>query len=407
MSIWRQLYGSLSGGWKTHGPAAIAGAGAFDSDSPYEAVTAQTALRLSAFWACLNLRAETIGSLPLHLRDAKKNVIRDHPLYSVLHDRPNSMQTAPEFWSMQTAHVDMHGNAISVITRRQRDKSVISLEPVSNPESVALDQRKSGAWYYKIGDEEFPSDDILHLRGFSMDGMRGLPRIDIGRHILQAQLQANDAALRAFKQGLKVGGFFKVDQNLNEPELLAFQSRLNAYGLPENAGKWMTLLKGMEPVGGAEFKVKPVDAELLSSRHFGVEEICRLMGVPPQLIGHVDKASSWASSLENVNLYYLLYSLQPTFVRSEASMRARLLSSSDRAAGVAPKFGIQGLLRSDMKTQWQFFASALQNGYYNRNEVRDLLERAEIEGGDEYTIQLNMGKLGAEKDETEDAGSTV
>ena len=68
MSIWRQLYGSLSGGWKTHGPAAIAGAGAFDSDSPYEAVTAQTALRLSAFWACLNLRAETIGSLPLHLR---------------------------------------------------------------------------------------------------------------------------------------------------------------------------------------------------------------------------------------------------------------------------------------------------------------------------------------------------
>ena len=160
-------------------------------------------------------------------------------------------------------------------------------------------------------------------------------------------------------------------------------------------------------MGGAEFKVKPVDAELLSSRHFGVEEICRLMGVPPQLIGHVDKASSWASSLENVNLYYLLYSLQPTFVRSEASMRARLLSSSDRAAGVAPKFGIQGLLRSDMKTQWQFFASALQNGYYNRNEVRDLLERAEIEGGDEYTIQLNMGKLGAEKDETEDAGSTV
>lgn len=405
MSIWRQLYGSLSGGWKTWGPQTIAGSGAFDSaDSPFESVTADTALKLSAFWACLNLRAETIGSLPIHLRDDKKQVVRDHPLYSVLHDRPNSMMTAPEYWSMQTAHVDMHGNAVSVIQRRTRDKSVISLEPVADPNSASMHQRKSGAWFYQIGDEKFDADDILHLRGFSMDGLRGLPRIDIGRHILASQLSSNDAAMRAFKQGLKVGGFFKVEQSLNEPELQQFKARLDHYGLPENAGKWMALLKGMEPVGGAQFHVKPSDAELLGSRHFGIEEICRLCNVPPQLIGHTDKASSWASSIEHINLFFLMYSLQPTFIRSEASIRAKLLTSSDRARAIAPKFAIQGLLRSDMKTQTLMFASALQNGYYNRNEVRDLLDRAEIEGGDEYTIQLNMGKLpGVEKDETEDA----
>lgn len=403
MAIWRPFYSALRGGWKTWGPNTIAGVGAFDSsDSPLPSVTGDAALKLSAFHACLNLRAETIGSLPLHLRDAKKNVLRDHPLYSVLHDKPNAMMTAPEFWSMQTAHVDMYGNAINIITRR-RDKSVISLEPIPDPEAVKMDQRKSGAWYYTIADEDFSADDILHLRGFSMNGMRGIPRIEMGRHILGAQLAANDAALRAFQKGLKVGGFFEVEQNLNEPELLEFQQRLNLYGQPENAGKWMTLLKGMKPVAGSQFSVKPVDAELLESRYFGIEEICRLCAVPPQLIGHTNKASSWASSLENVNLYYLMYSLQPTFIRSEASIRHKLLSPDDRARGVQPKFGIQGLLRADMKTQFAFFASALQNGYYNRNEVRDLLERGEIEGGEEYTIQLNMGSLPGGENENQDA----
>lgn len=394
MSIWRSLYGSLRGGWRTWGPESVAGAGAFDSgDSPTETVTAAAAMRLSAFWACVNLRAETIGTLPIHLRDKAKNVLTDHPLYSVLHDRPNSMMTAPEYWSMQTAHVDMHGEAISVITRRVRDKSVISLEPVSAPNEVEMQQRKNGSWFYDIGGEKYESDDILHLRGFSTNGLRGTPRIDIGRQILAAQLSANDSAMRAFKQGLKVGGFFEMADNFQEGQALEWQKILNDYGRSENSGKWLTLLKGMKPIGGAEFRMKPADAELLSSRHFGIEEICRLMGVPPQLIGHTDKASSWASSIENINLFYLMYSLQPTFIRSEASIRAKLLTADDRARGHAPKFAIQGLLRSDMKTQFAFFASALQNGYYSRNEVRDLLDRGEIEGGDEFTIQLNMGKL--------------
>lgn len=350
-------------------------------------------MRLSAFWACVNLRAETIGTLPIHLRDKAKNVLTDHPLYSVLHDRPNSMMTAPEFWSMQTAHVDMHGEAISVIERRVRDKSVISLEPVAAPNEVEMHQRKNGSWYYDIGGEKYESDNILHLRGFSTNGLRGTPRIDIGRQILAAQLSANDSAMRAFKQGLKVGGFFEMADNFQEGQAQEWQKILNEYGRSENSGKWLTLLKGMKPIGGAEFRMKPADAELLSSRHFGIEEICRLMGVPPQLIGHTDKASSWASSIENINLFYLMYSLQPTFIRSEASIRAKLLTADDRARGHSPKFAIQGLLRSDMKTQFAFFASALQNGYYSRNEVRDLLDRGEIEGGDEFTIQLNMGKL--------------
>lgn len=391
MSIWRQLFGSIAGGWKTYGPNAIAGPGAFDSDatSLYDSISPESAMRLSAVYACMSLRAETMGSLPLHLRNEKKEIVKDHPLYTVLHDSPNSMQTAPEFWSMCNAHVDMYGNAISVVERR-RDKSVVSLEPV-DPRFVTLSQLKSGAYEYKIGDtDKYPPESILHLRGFSMQQNWGLPRIEIGRLILAGQVAANESAQRAFRQSLKVGGFFSVEQNLDTSQLLEFQQRLNTYGLPENTGKFMTLLKGMKPIGGAEFRMKPAEAELLMSRYFGIEEICRLFNTPPQLIGHSDKASSWASSLEQVNLFFLMYSLQPSIIRTEARIAKTLLTPDDRAQGIVPKFSIQGLLRADLATRQAFYASALQNGYYNRDEVRDLEDRGTIDGGDVYTVQLNM-----------------
>lgn len=391
MSIWQRI----KGGWKTYGPNALIGNGAFstDDDSPFGSVSLADALNLSAYVACLNRRCETIGSLPLHLRDGEKNLLKDHDLYSVLHESPNAMQTAEEFWSLQTANVDIHGNSCSIIERRTRDNSVISLEPIFDTEMVTLHQRKSGAWYYRVGKEEYEPNRILHLKGMSVDGFWGLSRLAMGRQILQAQLTANDFAMRQFKNGTKIGGFFEMDRDPNDGKVKEFQERMEKYSRAENSGKWMMLLKGMKPIGGAEFRAKAIDAELLNSRMFGIEEICRLCNVPPQLIGHSDKASSWASSLEHINLFFLMYSLQPTFVRFEGRIRKSLLTSRDKTLGLEPKFAIQGLLRGDLKARQAFYASALQNGYYNVDEVRDLEERAKIPGGNVYRVQTNMAAL--------------
>lgn len=394
MSIWRRVLGSIRGGWKTHGPGASSVDGAFSSDEDYDQfVQAECALRLSAFWACVNLRAETVGSLPLHLRDKNKNIIREHDLYDVIHNSPNSMQTSPEFWSMMTANVDMHGNGYSEIVRRS-NKSIISLEPPIPVDEVELMQRKSGRYYYKVGQtREIEIENMFHMKGFAIEGFLGISRLEAGRQILSSQISANKSAQIAFKQGLKVGGFFEMEQNLDDPQLEKLKSRLAEYGKSENGGKWMTLLKGMKPVAGASFRVKPAEAELLASRYMGIEEICRLLATPPQLIGHSDKASSWASSLEQVNLFYMAYGLQPGLVRTEQRIVKSLLSISDRAKGIEPRFAMQMLNRVDMKSKLAFYASALQNGYYNRNEIRDFEERAGIEGGEKYTVQLNMADL--------------
>jgi HK97 family phage portal protein len=395
MSIWARI----KGGWKTWGPNAAAGdAGFASSDAPSDVnVNPETAMRLSAVWACMHLRAETIGSLPIHVRDGDKKVVKDHPLYAVLHDSPNAMQTAPEYISMQTAHVDMYGDGLSTVERRSNG-SVISLEPFAYPPEIALKQGTRG-WYYETPDgEKFDAKNVLHQKGFSMDGRRGLSRLHVGRAILAAQISADKAAMTAFQNGMKVGGFFKQpvnQQGMTPAQAIEFKNRLDTYARAENAGKGMLLPPGVEPVGGENFRMRPADAELLSSRYMGIEEICRLFNVPPQLIGHTDKASSWASSIEQINLFFLMYSLQPTLIRDERRFTKTLLTTADRARGLEVKFSLGGLMRADAQTRSAFYASGLQNGWLNRNEVRDLEDRVAIDNGDEYTVQLNMGQLGA------------
>lgn len=391
------VFSRIFGGWKTHGPGSIAGPGAFDApgDSISAAVSAETAMRLSAVFACVSLRSEVCGTLPLHLRDGKKKVIKDHPLYRILHRSPNAHMTAPEFWSLAFANIDMKGNSVSIIERGSK-KSVIALNPV-DPDHCKVEwaNKSQSRKKWTINGEEFNDDDILHLRGFSMNNGWGDPRLDIGRQILRSQLTANQSALLAFKQGLKVGGFFLNEgtRDLNTTDLSSFQERLNHFGQPENAGKWMNLPRGLKPIAGTEFSVKPSDAQLLESRYFGIEEICRLFNVPPPLIGHTSKASSWASSLENLNLHFVTYSVQPTIIRAEASIEKKLFGPDDFAKGVEAKFSMQGLLRGDTKARQSFYTSGLQNGYLCQNDVLDLEDRPGIgPEGDIYRVQLNMAQ---------------
>jgi HK97 family phage portal protein len=400
MAIWNSVQGvwsRIAGGWRTYGPGVPAGTiGAFADDGMgnlFESASDANVQRLSAVWACMSLRAETQGTLPCHMRDSKKKVARTHPLYAILHDSPNAMMTAAEYWSLVAAHEDMYGNHISIVQRRVRDRSVISLEPyMGDAREWKLEDRDGELRYIAPGDSKpYDPRDILHFRGFTTGGYWGMSRFDVGRAVLAAQIEANTMALKSFKQGLKIGGFFKVEQNLTLEQREEWENVLRKFGSSANAGKWMTLLKGMTPVGGAEYRPKASDAELLASRVFGVEEVCRLFNTPPPLIGHADKASSWASSLEQLNLMFLMYSVQPNLIRRERRIEKVLLTGDDRARGAEVKFSVAGLLRSDLKTRQAFYASALQNGHMSINEVRDLEDRPGIGAeGDAYRVQMQM-----------------
>lgn len=400
MSIWKRITGGWFGSWGSAGLEGTGTVGSAGEVAGSMTITDRLAMGLSAVHACVSLRAEVAGTLPCHLRDKNKNLLKTHPLYNILHRSPNADMTAAEYWSLCTAMEDLHGNSVSVIERGV-GKKVVALTPF-DPTQCSFELNKSGRRkVWRIGREEVHDDDVLHVAGFSLGGGWGAPRIDLGRQIMQAQLEANASAMAAFKNGLKVGGFLLNERtsDLTNEQINDIGTRLSVHSRPENAGKMMLMLRGMKPISGAEFRVSATEAQLLESRHFGIEEICRLFNVPPPLIGHTSKASSWASSLEGLNLHFQTYSIAPTIIRREQRIEKKLLSPYDIAEGVECKVSMQALLRGDMKSRMAFYASGLQNGYLNRDEVRDLEERGKIPEGDVYTVQLNMGGIGDNADD--------
>lgn len=396
--FWQRFWSRLSGRARLEdGERALP----FDSHTTPSGSTVgpDSSLRLSAVWACVRLRSQTIASLPLHLRAEDKSLAKQHPLYRLLHSSPNADMTASEFWEAQLASLDLWGNSFVLIEWDGR--RVVSLTPL-NPEKVVVVRSNSGelTYEYTKGGKVavYRENEILHLKGFTLDGIMGLSPIQFAAETMGGLMDANRAASREFQNGLKVGGFLKTGATtLQKDQRDRLRDSLSQFGRPENAGKWMVLEAGMEPASAQGIRMNPADAQLLESRYFGIEEICRAFGVPPQLIGHTDKASSWASSLEQTNMGFLTYSLRPTLVRIEQAITKKLMLPEERDK-YRPKFSVEGLLRADSAARAGFYSQMLQNGVMSRNDVRSLEDLPPVEGGDALTVQLNMttiDKIGA------------
>ena len=361
-------------------------------------VTPETSLKLSAVWACVRLRSETISTLPLHLYDSNKKIAKDHSLYRILHDVPNADMCASEFWQVQSACLDLWGNAYNLISSYS-NAEVIALEPLF-PNLMTPKRTREGLIQYHYTENGkttiYSDDEILHFKGFTLDGLVGLSPIQFFAQTIGMQFDANGQAQDWFKNGLKVGGFLETgEKTLTDDQRKKLRSGLAEFSKTENAGKFMTLEAGMKVSSASNIRINPVDAQLLESRYFGIEEICRAYGVPPQLIGHTNKASSWASSLEQTNQGFLTYSLNPQLVRYEQTIARKLLLPQDKYK-YRPKFSVDGLLRADVAKRSEYYVKMTQNGIMTRNEVRDLEDWAASDdpAANQLTVQMQMVPIG-------------
>ncbi|WP_407410749.1 phage portal protein [Acinetobacter sp.] len=392
--FWTRLWGAFTGQTQLQKGNSM-GAYGGESSASGAPVTPETSLKLSAVWSCVKLRAETISTLPLHLYDQNKKVAVNHSLYRVLHDAPNADMCASEFWQVQSACLDLWGNAYNEIIRRS-DGSVISLEPLF-PNQMEVKRLDTGAIEYVYTEngkvQTYTESEILHFKGFTLDGLIGLSPIQFFAQTIGMQFDANNQAQDWFKNGLKVGGFLESgEKTLTKEQRERLRGHLNTFSRPENAGKYMVLEGGMKVASASSIRINPVDAQLLESRYFGIEEICRAFSVPPPLIGHTSKSSSWASSFSGMNQGFLTYSLRPALVRYEQVIARKLLVGTDKYK-FRPKFSVSGLLRADDAARASYYSTMTQNGLMTRNEVRELEDMPNLPGGDELMVQMQMVSL--------------
>lgn len=353
-------------------------------------VTEQKALQLSTVWACIRLLSETTSTLPLKLykRDSTgaRVLAKDLPLYRLICHSPNSEMTPARFMGFVVACLCIRGNAY--IEKFRINGRIVALVPLL-PQLVSISRNKSGRLEYRYtheGKTRVLSDkDLIHIRGFGIDGVSGMYPLTAGAEVIGSALSADEASGKMFANGLQSSGFLMHENGtLNEPQRASIRKSLQNFMGSQNAGKVMVLEAGLKYQG---ITMDPEKAQMLETRSFNVEEICRWFRVPPVLVGHMDKQSSWASSVEGMNLHFLIHSLRPLLENIEQELNRGLGLNANE---LFVKFNVEGLLRADSKTRSEFYNSAANNGWMTRNEIREKENLPPVEGGDKLTVQTAL-----------------
>lgn len=356
-----------------------------------EVVTDATALSLSAVWACRNLICGTTASLPLMVYrtngDGARDVAKGHALYRVLHDSPNFEQTAVDFLDYLTSSIELRGNGYARI--RREGGRVVSLVPI-HPDRITVRRLSGGSLEYRWTDEKGrqfteAETDILHVRGPGGDSLGGMSTLQFGRNTFSLARAADRAAGGMFGNGLRPSGVMTFESWLTKEQRdLAETKLVEKYAGAMNAGRPLILEGGTK---WAQITISPEDAQMLESRAFSVEEICRFFGVPPFMIGHTEKSTSWGTGLEQQTLGFLKFSLRYRLKRIEQAFEKQLLTPADRSNGIRIEFNIEGLLRADSGGRAAFYREMTQMGAMTINEVRARENLPPVEGGDVPRMQ--------------------
>lgn len=357
-------------------------------------VTVNKALQLSAVWSCVRLLAETIATLPVgfyqHTDNGRKSA-KDHHLYELLHNQPNADMTSVEFWEVVMAGLLLWGNAYIEIDRIGR--RIIALTPL-RPDRTKPDNDADGNPIYRYrppggaGERIILEKDMMHIRAFGTTGRIGLSPVSYARETLGSAMAADEASAKFFANGMRPSGVLRMDQILKKEQRQEVRDSLSEqFSGSMNTGKMMVLEAGMQY---QQIAMKPEDAQMLQTRAFNIEEICRWFRVWPGLIGHHAQGQTmWGSGVEQMLIGFLTFSLRPWLTRIEQAIRRSLLAPGERGKYFA-EFSIEGLLRADSAARAAFYSTMTQNGIMTRNEARQKENLTPQSGGDQLTVQSNL-----------------
>lgn len=360
-------------------------------------VTASTALNCVAYFAGVRLIAETAGQLPLieyrRLTPRGKERATDRRLYYLLHDNPNPEMSATDFKSTLQGHAVTWGNAFAEIDWDMDTGAPVALWPLRPDKmKVGRDPATNKVVYaYTLPNRQtviLPSWRVWHMPGFGFDGLIGYDTIYLAREAIGMALAMEEFGARFFGNGAAPGGV------LEHPNKLSIEAQNNLrkswdemhQGL-SNQHRIAILEEGMtyKQVG-----IPPENAQFLESRKFQLNEIARLLHIPPHMLADLDRATF--SNIEHQSIEYVKYTWNPWAVRWEQTCNRKLLLPEERARYFV-EFLDDALLRGDSAARAAFYKELFYLGAISPNDIREKENMNPIENGDKYFVQANMVPL--------------
>lgn len=353
-------------------------------------VSSQRAMRLTAVFACIRVLAESIGMLPCSLyqtTDTGKKKATGERLHKLLSLQPNGYMTPQEFWELVILCLCLRGNFYAYKVKALGE--VIELLPI-DPGCVVPKLNSKWEPVYQVtfpdgSTDVLSQDEIWHVRIMTLDGLVGLNPIAYAREAISLGLATEEHGARLFGNGAVTSGVLTTNGELSD----AAYARLKAdfeekhQGLG-NAHRPMILEMGLD---WKSMALNAEDSQFLETRKFQLEEICRLYRVPMHMVQNTDRATF--SNIENLGIGFINYALVPYFTRIEQRINIGLVRKSKQGTLYA-KFNAGALLRGDMKSRFDSYATGINWGMFSPNDCLELEDRNPRPGGDVYLTPMNM-----------------
>lgn len=361
-------------------------------------VSTDAAMKNTALYAGIRIISEAIASLPRAIRLYTDGGVEDastHPAYKLINVKPNSYTNPYTFWAVIITWIKGWGNAYALI-KRDTAGNPIELHQI-HPSRVRITVINGKKWYRVSGKDAdlvnlngiYPDYNMLHFMEVSFDGVIGVNPIIYNAAALGKAMATEQFAADFFRQGGNIRAVMETDGSLGEKEFKAFTDHFAA-----SAQNFTTPLLEY----GIKYKqlsVDPVASQLIQSEIMSIQDVCRIINVPPHLVAELSRSTF--SNIEHQNIQFVQYSLRPVAKRIEVELESKLFLGDPGKYDV--KFILDGLLRGDTTSRAAFYHNAILDGYMSRNEVRELEGLKPIEGLDDMLYPLNSGVVGAESEQ--------
>lgn len=357
------------------------------SDVPEDARSEAT------YFACMKVLSESVGKLPLKLnRHTEKDGIasaRDHPLWYVVHDRPNRFMTSTIFWSTMELNRNHYGNAYAWIDGAG-EKVQLWILP-SQSVQIWYDDAKllsdvPDIWYLYTGNDGqihyFGSEEIIHLRtSNTLDGIVGVSVQDQLKATIKAGTSSQGLLNHLYENGFTAKAVLQYTGSLSDENVKTFVKGIEDYAKGKLAREGIRNIIPI-PLGATltPLNTKLVDNQFLELRKYTGLQIASAFGIKPYQIGDYEK-SSYASA-EAQQLSFLVDTLLYILKQYEEELTYKLLSKKEIDEGLYFKFNVDAILRADFKTKVETLSKATNSFLMTPNEARQKLDLEKLPGGD-------------------------
>lgn len=353
-------------------------------------VSPETALKLAAVYSCIYVLASNIAQMPLHVMRKQGQAVeiaRDHPVFYLLHDEPNSWQTSYKWRELTQRHILGWGNGYGLV-RRNRRGEVIAIDTCLPWQTMLLNtgNRYTYGVYRDEGTIAVSPDDMIHIRALGNNQKMGISPILQHAETIGMGMSGQQYTRSFFSGNARPAGIVSVKQELNDKSWgwlkQAWKKASNDLRNQENKTLLLPAMMDYQAL-----TVSPVDAQLIDMMKLNRSMIAGIFNVPAHMINDLEKATF--SNITAQAIQFVRYSIMPWVTNWEQECNRRLFSRTERQAGYYARFNLAGLLRGTPKERAEFYHYAITDGWMSRNEARAFEDMNPVDGLNEMLVSVN------------------